>query len=112
MKIVIVTLDASTSEMPALAAHAKVGMAKFGEYEGFLGGNVYESEEGTRLVSYQEWSSNETYKKCVDDPAWHALDSTRHFMDAVREGRAHVDVRFYERTATGKKPPQRRGRLA
>lgn len=92
---VVVTVDAPLSEMPALEAHARLGLDRFASYPGFIGGALHRSEDGLRLVQYLQWESEAEYLACRDDPAWDELSSTRAFMRAVSEGRAVVDARIF-----------------
>ena len=96
---VIVTVDAPLELIPDLEAHARMGLERFPEYEGFLGGALHNSGDG-RLVQHLRWASEAEYRACMRDPAWDELPSTRAFMSAVESGRARVDARVYEVVAT------------
>jgi hypothetical protein len=91
---VMVTVDAAPDRMPELVEHASLGLERFPEYSGFLGGALHVDEAGTRLVQYLQWASAEQYRACVEDPAWDDLPSTRRFLDAVASGHARMDVRI------------------
>lgn len=93
---VIATVDADPTVLVALEAHARAGLEHFPSFPGFLGGALHRSGDGERLVQYLQWSSRAEYERCIDDPSWDALPSTRHFLDAVHEGRARLNVRVFD----------------
>ena len=92
---VIVTVDAAAEDMTDLLEHARTGLELFGGYEGFLGGATHVSEDATRLVQYLQWSSEEAYRACLDDPAWDDVPSTAKFLASVHAGAARMDARAY-----------------
>lgn len=92
---VIVTVDAPDAVLVDMVAHARVGIASFPEFEGYLAGHLRVSEDGTRLVQHLEWASHNAYERCRDDPRWDALPTTAVFLGHVAAGRASIDVRTY-----------------
>jgi hypothetical protein len=92
---VIVTVDADPELMPALEAHARLGIERFPEFSGFLGGALHVSEDGGRLVQYLQWGSEVEYLECLNDPQWEQLESTVSFLDTVRAGEASLDARTF-----------------
>lgn len=97
---VIVTVDADPAAMPDLVSHARFGLERFGDFEGFVGGALHQSEDGRRLVQYLQWEREADHRACIDDPQWDALPSTKRFMELVQSGQAKMDVRTYEVLAT------------
>lgn len=93
--IVIVTVDAPAELIPRLAEHARLGIRRFPEWEGYLGGALHLSQDGTRLVQYLSWASETDYRRCIEDPEWDSLPSTREFAETVRSGNAVVDARVF-----------------
>ena len=97
MIAVIVTVDARDRETTApLEAHARLGLERFPDLEGFVSGTLHRSADGQRIVQYLQWESKESYQACIDSPTWDDLDSTREFMRIIRSGAATMDVRVYE----------------
>lgn len=92
---VIVTLDAPAEVLARLKGHAEAGLNRFPGYPGFVGGALHVSADGTRLVQYLQWSSEEEYLACVNDPRWDELPSTKVFMEAFETGSAIVDARAF-----------------
>ena len=97
---VVVTVDAEADVLPDLIAHAAGGLERFGDCEGFVGGALHVSDDGTRLVQYVQWSSEEAYIACRDDPRWDGLASTELFMAHLAAGRALIDARVYRVVAS------------
>ena len=93
--IVIVTVDAPLELMPALAAHAQLGIDRFPEFPGFRSGTLHVSGDGTRLVQYLVWASEAQYEHSIQDPTWEDLPSTTHFMELMEGPDVHVDARAY-----------------
>jgi len=93
--VVIVTVDADREVMGDLLAHASYGLSVFGDFEGYGGGRLHLSEDGTRLVQYLRWRDRDTYERCRDDGRWADLESTKRFMAHVSAGRAVIDDRLY-----------------
>jgi quinol monooxygenase YgiN len=93
---VIVTVDAPDDAMSELEAHARVGIARFTEYDGFVSGALHRSDDGGRLVQYLQWRDEAAYRACIDDTAWDELESTRRFMQLARDGTTTVDARTYD----------------
>lgn len=92
---VIVTLDAPAEVLGELKRHAEVGLDRFPGYPGFVGGALHLSDDGTRLVQYLQWRTEEEYLACANDPSWDELPSTGLFMEAWESGRAAVDARAF-----------------
>ena len=92
---VVVTVDGSPDVLDDLVEHARVGLERFPDYSGFLGGALHLSENGTRMIQYLQWESEATYVACRDDPRWDDLESTRLFAEHIGAGRAQMDVRLY-----------------
>lgn len=92
---VIVTVDAPAEVMADLEEHARVGLDEFHSCESYIAGAVHLSADGTRMVQYSQWTSEEGYTGCRDDPRWDDLPSTGRFMAHVVSGRAEVDARTY-----------------
>ena len=101
---VIVTLDAEREDMGDLLSHARMGLERFAEWEGFVAGALHLSQDGTRLVQYLQWASEEVYVRCRDAPVWEHLSSTRRFMAHVDAGRARVDARVFSVLASAVAP--------
>lgn len=93
---VVVTVDADPALSPVVVEHARVGLARFGSYAGFIGGALHVSEDARRVLQYTQWTSEAAYRACIDDPVWEGLVSTQRFFTLVREGRALVDARRFE----------------
>lgn len=93
---VVVTVDASKSVMADLVEHARFGLQRFPDYDGFLGGALHMSDDGTRLVQYLQWESQTSYAASRDDSRWDEAPSTRRFAEHVASGRALIDARTYE----------------
>ena len=81
--------------MTDLVAHARFGLDRFPESEGFIGGALHVSDDGTRLVQYLQWVSQALYEAARDDPKWDEAPSTRRFAEHVASGRASIDARIY-----------------
>lgn len=92
---VIVTVDAEPELLSTLEAHARMGLRRFLESSGFLGGALHVSSDGGRLVQYLQWASEAEYLACVNDPVWDDVPSTQSFLEAVDSGRARLDARLY-----------------
>ncbi len=97
---VIVVVDVDPDRIEPLQAHAARGIDLFRECAGFVGGALHIDTGRRRLVQYLQWTDEAAYVRCRDDPAWDDLDSTRQFIETVREGRATVDERGYTVVAT------------
>ncbi len=104
---VIVTVDAEADVLPELEAHAREGLSRFAEFRGFLGGATHRSADGTRLVQYLQWQSEEHHLACMSDTRWDDLPSTRRFMELARSGRVKMDVRVYEVVAAQDTPGEK-----
>lgn len=92
---VIVTVDADPAILPTLREHAEMGLQRFDQFPGYIGGALHVSAEKDRLVQYLQWSSEAEYIACRDDPAWDVLPSTRAFLAAIASGRARVHASTY-----------------
>ncbi len=99
---VIVTVDADPPTITALRSHAELGLRRFPEYSGFLGGALHVSADRGRLVQYLQWSSEADYEACRDDPAWDALPSTRAFLNTLASGRARLHASTYRVVAVSR----------
>ena len=97
---VIVTVDASEHAMREIEAHARLGLARFPDYTGFISGALQISADRTRLVQYLQWQSEGDHRRCIDDPMWDDLPSTKRFMELVDSGAASMDLRVYDVVAT------------
>ena len=95
---VIVTVDAPPELVETVIAHARLGLERFGDFPGFLGGVLFESGDG-RLVQYVSWTTEDEYRACVDNPSWDDLPSTRAFMGAVESGAVIMDARVFKLVA-------------
>ena len=93
---VIVTVDADPEVIPQLEAHAKEGLARFQDFDGFVAGALHRSADGARLVQYLQWETEADHLTCVNDPRWEELPSARHFMSLMESGKARVDVRTFD----------------
>lgn len=92
---VIVTVDAPQAVMTDLIDHARLGLDRFPDFEGFVGGALHISDDETRLVQYLQFASEPSYEAARDDPTWDEAPSTRLFAEHVAAGRALIDVRVY-----------------
>jgi hypothetical protein len=92
---VIVTVDAAPELMSTLAAHASLGIERFPEFPGFLGGALHISSDQGRLVQYLQWASESEYLACLNDPIWDEPPSTQFFLKAVHSGGASLDARIF-----------------
>lgn len=93
---VVVTVDASQAVMADLIEHARFGLDRFPDSEGFVGGALHLSDDGTRLVQYLQWTSQASYNAARDDPNWDEAPSARQFAEHVTSGRASIDARVYD----------------
>jgi hypothetical protein len=93
---VIVTVDAPSNVIPELERHARDGLPRFRDFAGFVGGALHRSGDGTRLVQYLQWRSEEQHLACMNDPRWDTEPSAQRFMALAQEGTAAVDVRTYD----------------
>ena len=90
---VVVTVDlASDAARQAVLAHARLGLRRFGEFEGFLGGALHVSADGRRIVQYLQWASEDLYVACRDAPLWDELPTTAPFFAHVQDGSAKVNA--------------------
>ena len=97
---IIVTVDAAQELLSVLSEHARLGLERFPEFPGFLGGALHLSEDQGRIVQYLQWASESEYRACIDDPSWDELPSTRTFMEAIHSGQARLDARVFQVEAT------------
>ena len=97
---VIVTVDAPGEVMDDLVAHARVGIERFGECEGFVDGTLYLSADGGRLIQHLRWTTMTAYERCRDDPRWDALPSTKRLMSLVATDEVTMDARIFAVVAT------------
>ncbi len=79
-----------------MADHARRGLRRFAEFDGFVGGATHVSADGGRIVQYLQWRSEEDHLACMNDPSWADLPSSQRFMELVESGRATMDVRTYD----------------
>ena len=93
---VVVTVDAPPDVMDDLVAHARVGIERFVECQGYIHGTLHLSEDGRRLVQYLRWATKSDYEACRDDPRWDALPTTARFMALVSSDAVTLDARAYE----------------
>ena len=70
---IIVTVDAAPELLSVLSEHARLGLERFPEFPGFLGGALHLSEDQGRIVQYLQWASESEYRACIDDPSWDEL---------------------------------------
>jgi hypothetical protein len=107
---VVVTVDlapdADATVMDDLVAHAENGLSRFAQWEGFVGGKLHRSRDGTRLIQYLQWRDEAAYRLCMDDPIWDAVPTTAGFFHHLKTGAARIDERFFDvvMTAPTKKP--------
>lgn len=94
--IVIVTVDAPLDVMDDLVAHARAGIRRFGDCQGFVDGTLHRSEDGRRLVQYLRWASVAAYETCRDDPRWDGLPTTDRFMALAATDAVTLDARVFE----------------
>jgi len=105
---VIVTVDADAEVMPELEAHAKDGLTRFSEFEGFVSGALHKSTDGLCLIQYLQWESEAAHLKCMNHPVWDDMPSAKRFMQIVESGRAKMVVRVFDVIALAKtKNPQK-----
>lgn len=97
---VIVTVDAPPGLLPSLEAHARIGITRFAEFPGYIGGALHVSSDHTRLVQYLQWDSESAYQACIDDPSWEDLSSTHEFMEAISAGQVRIDARIFRVAAS------------
>ncbi len=97
---VIVTVDAQRDVLPELEAHARLGLERFPEFPGFLGGALHRSADGTRLVQYLQWASQAEYEACLTHPRWEEMETTQRFMTHVNAGRARMSAQIFAVIAT------------
>ncbi len=93
---VVVTVDAEAEVMPELEAHAKSGLQRFSEFEGFVSGALHKSTDGLRLIQYLQWENEAAHLKCMNHPMWNDVPSTKRFMEIVESGRAKMVVRVVD----------------
>jgi heme-degrading monooxygenase HmoA len=93
---VVVTVDAQADVMPELETHAKSGLQRFSEFEGFISGALHKSTDGLRLIQYLQWKSEAAHLKCMNHPMWNDMPSTKRFMEIVKSGRAKMVVRVVD----------------
>ena len=65
---VIVTVDAECDIIPELETHAREGLARFAELDGFVSGALHKSTDGTRLIQYLQWRDEAAHLACMHDP--------------------------------------------
>lgn len=97
---VIVTVDSDAQTMPVLERHARFGLDRFPDFEGFVSGALHVSEDGTRLVQCLQWRTEADYVACRDDSSWDAEPTAVAFMEAIDSGKASVDARGFKVVAT------------
>ena len=93
---VIVTVDAEAELMPTLEAHARYGLTRFPEFDGFISGALHKSADGTRLVQYLRWRSEADHLACIHDPCWDTDPSSKRFLDLAESEGVTMEVRVYE----------------
>jgi hypothetical protein len=93
---VIVTVDAAPQILADLVVHAQLGIDRFVDFQGYLGGALHLSEDGGRLVQYLQWASETDYLACINDPVWDELESAKSFLAAVESGAVRLDSRIFE----------------
>ena len=93
---VVVTVDAEAEVMPELEAHAKRGLQRFSEFEGFVSGALHKSTDGLCLIQYLQWENEAAHLKCMNHPMWSDVPSTKRFMEIVESGRAKMVVRVVD----------------
>lgn len=98
--VVIVTVDATAAIIDEMVGHARVGIERFGDCDGYVSGTLHRSSDGERLVQVVRWRSMDAYEACRDDPRWDALPTTEPFLRHVTDGSARLDVRTYEVIST------------
>ena len=54
---VIVRVDAAPELLAVLSAHARLGLERFREFPGFLGGALHLSVDQGKMIQYLQWSS-------------------------------------------------------
>lgn len=101
---VIVTVDAEAGVLAEMEAHAREGLSRFAEFDGFLGGATHRSTDGTRLVQYLRWQTEAHHLASLHHSSWNDLPSSRRFTELVQSGRASVDVRVYDVVAAREAP--------
>lgn len=92
---VVVTVDTTQDVMGDLVEHARSGVDHFSDCDGFIGGALHVSDDGTRLVQYLQWESEAAYVACRDHRMWDEIASTAQFAEHVAAGRAQIDARSY-----------------
>ena len=90
------TVDANPAIMPELEAHARYGLARFGDFRGFVSGACHRSADGARLVQYLQWETEADHRACVKYPQWDEIPSTRRFMELVDSDQVEIDVPVYD----------------
>ena len=93
---VIVTVDAECDIIPELETHAREGIARFAELDGFVSGALHKSTDGTRLIQYLQWRDEAAHLACMHDPRWDALPSTKRFMEIVSSDQATMKVGVFD----------------
>jgi hypothetical protein len=91
-----VTVDADSEVIMDMENHARRGLDRFAQIEGFISGALHKSTDGGRLIQYLQWRSKADHLACMNDPRWEEEESTRRFLEHVASGRATMDVRIYD----------------
>ena len=77
---VLVTVEADATIMPDLEAHARYGLKRFPEFNGFISGALHKSADGNRLVQYLCWQTESDYLACINHPQWDEVPSALRFI--------------------------------
>ena len=92
----VVTVDADPEVIMEMKKHARRGLDRFSQFEGFVSGALHKSTDGGRLIQYLQWRREADHLACMNDPRWGEEESTRRILDHVVSGRATMDVRIYD----------------
>ncbi len=92
---VIVTVDAPAEALSVVEAHARLGLERFHDYPGYLGGALHLSRDRTRLVQYLQWRTEAEYQACIEDARWQEEPSALRVQELVANGTATMHVGQY-----------------
>ena len=97
---VIVTVEGEVKDIESVLDHASSGLARFGEFDGFIAGATHVSDERNRIVQYLQWTNKKAHEDCMNDSSWEQLESSQHFMELMKNGVIKVNVQTFKVVAS------------
>ncbi len=92
---VIVTMNCQPQDQHGLIDAAAATEQIFARQPGFVSSTIHRSVDGSKVLQYLQWESQEASDACMMSPDWQSEPAQR-FMELVQQGKATMEPAVYE----------------